>query len=135
MLTEESKKAIAQEMKKYKTKRAAVMPALTIAQNVARGVTAEDMLEIAEMLEIEPVVVNEVAKFYTMYNVEKKVGKYHIEICRNISCSLLQAERMISHLEMKLGIKVGGTTSDGRFTLSTAECLGSCGTAPMMQIN
>ncbi len=135
MLTEEAKKAIKEVMKRYKTKRAAVMPALTIAQDDVREVTAEDMLEIAEMLEIQPVIVNEVAKFYTMYNVQRKVGKYHIEVCHNISCNLLQAERIIAHIENRLNIKVGGTTTDGKFTLSTAECLGSCGTAPMMQIN
>jgi len=63
------------------------------------------------------------------------VGKYHVQICRNISCSLLGAEHLIEHVSKKLGVRPGETTPDGKFTLATAECLGSCGTAPVMQVN
>ena len=63
------------------------------------------------------------------------MGKYHVQICRNISCSLLGAEHLIGHVAGKLGVKPGGTTPDGKFTLSQVECLGSCGTAPVMQVN
>ena len=70
-----------------------------------------------------------------MYNVVDPVGKYHIQVCRNISCWLLGAEKIIAHIEKILDIKTGGTTADKRFSLKTVECLGSCGTAPMMQIN
>jgi NADH:ubiquinone oxidoreductase subunit E len=69
-----------------------------------------------------------------MFN-RRPVGKYHVQICRNISCSLLGAEHLIEHVSRKLGVRPGETTPDGKFTLSTAECLGSCGTAPVMQVN
>jgi NADH-quinone oxidoreductase subunit E len=63
------------------------------------------------------------------------VGKYHVQICRNISCSLLGAEHLIEHVSQKLGVRPGETTPDGKFTLTKVECLGSCGTAPVMQVN
>jgi len=69
-----------------------------------------------------------------MYN-RKPVGKYHVQICRNISCSLLGAEHLIDHVARKLGVRPGETTPDGKFTLAKVECLGSCGTAPVMQVN
>jgi NADH:ubiquinone oxidoreductase subunit E len=75
-----------------------------------------------------------VATFYTMYN-RKPVGKYHLQVCRNLSCSLMGAEHLIEHVAGRLGVRPGETTADGKFTLSTVECLGSCGTAPVMQVN
>jgi NADH-quinone oxidoreductase subunit E len=78
--------------------------------------------------------VRAVATFYTMFNKEP-VGKYHIQVCQNLTCSLLGAESLISYLEQKLGITCGQITPDGKFSLSRVECLGSCGTAPVMQIN
>ena len=87
------------------------------------------------LLDINPVEVQAAATFYTMYNVISAVGRYHIQVCQNISCTLLDAEQIIGHLEKSLGIKSGQTTADGKFSLTTVECLGSCGTAPMMQIN
>jgi NADH-quinone oxidoreductase subunit E len=69
-----------------------------------------------------------------MYN-RKPVGKYHVQVCRNLSCSLLGAEHLIEHVAKKLGVRPGETTPDGKFTLATVECLGSCGTAPVMQVN
>jgi NADH-quinone oxidoreductase E subunit len=135
MLAEKVKKDIEGVLRKYPKKRSAVMAALTIAQRERGHVTDEDMREIAGLLGINPVAVHEAGSFYTMYNVEKPVGRYHIQVCWNISCSLLGAEHLIEHIERLLGIKVGETTTDKRFTLTTVECLGSCGTAPMMQIN
>jgi NADH-quinone oxidoreductase E subunit len=135
MLSEDLKKDIEAEIKKYPTRRSSVMAALTMAQRDKGRVTAEDMCEIADLLGINPVDVHEMGTFYTMYNVERPVGKYHIQVCWNISCSLLGAEHLIEHIEKLLGIKLGETTPDKKFTLTTVECLGSCGTAPMMQIN
>lgn len=136
MLSEKVKQEIEAALKKYPNKRSAVMDALRIAQHANAGhVTKEDMEEIAKLLEMKTIEVNSAATFYTMYNVAKPVGKYHIQVCRNISCSLMGAEHIIKHMERTLSIKTGETTSDGKFTLSTVECLGSCGTAPMMQIN
>ncbi|MEK7773037.1 MAG: NAD(P)H-dependent oxidoreductase subunit E, partial [Deltaproteobacteria bacterium] len=84
---------------------------------------------------MQPAEVHAAATFYTMYNVNRPVGRYHIQVCRNISCSLMGAEHIVKHLERALNIKTGETTPDKKYTLSTVECLGSCATAPMMQIN
>ncbi len=136
MFTDKVKEEIQKALKKYPNKRSAVMDVLRIAQRERGGhLTREDMDEIGGLLEMRPVEVNAAASFYTMYNVEKPVGKYHIQVCRNISCSLLGAENLIKYMEKELNIKAGETTPDKKFTFSTVECLGSCGTAPMMQIN
>ncbi|MBI5328805.1 MAG: NADH-quinone oxidoreductase subunit NuoE [Deltaproteobacteria bacterium] len=127
---ENIKKAIA----KYPTKKSASMDALMIAQKECGHLTEDILLEIAHLLDMPPVQLNQVAAFYTMYN-KRPVGKYHIQVCTNISCSLLDSEHIVQFFSKRLGIKKGETTSDKKFTLSEVECLGSCGTAPMMQIN
>ena len=136
MLTEETREKIRTIQKRYPEKRSAVMDALMAVQRDSGGnLTKVDMVEIAAILDIKPVAVNEVAAFYTMYNFREPVGKYHIQVCRNISCAMMEAEEIIEHIKKVLGINIGETTKDNRFTLNTVECLGSCGTAPMMQIN
>jgi len=136
MITEEIREEILRVTAKYHSKKSAVMDALMLVQkHCENNLTRSDMVEIAGILDIKPNDVQAVASFYTMYNYKKPVGKYHIQVCRNLSCALLEAERIIAHIEDALGIKTGDTTADGLFTLSPAECLGSCGTAPMMQIN
>jgi len=136
MITDRIKEEILKKTAKYYNKKSAVMDALMLVQkDCDNNITRGDMEEIADILGIKPHEVNAVASFYTMYNYDKPVGRYHIQVCRNISCALLEAEAIIAHLEDVLGIKTGDTTSDDKITLSTAECLGSCGTAPMMQIN
>ena len=87
---------------------------------------------VASILEIAPIEVYEVASFYSMYNLQP-VGKCVLEVCRTSSCWLMGSEDIVKHLERKLHIKDGETTADGMFTLKTVECLGSCGTAPMLQ--
>jgi len=89
---------------------------------------------VAELLDLSEIEVAETVSFYT-YFPKEGVGKYHIQVCTNLSCMLLGAEELVHYLEEKLKIKAGETTPDGLFTLSTVECLGSCGTAPVMQIN
>jgi NADH-quinone oxidoreductase subunit E len=81
-----------------------------------------------------PIRVIEALTWYTMFDREPQ-GRHVIKVCRNIACSLRGSERVLEHLERRLGIKVGETTADGRFTLKTVECLASCGTAPAMQVN
>ena len=135
MLTEKLREEIKSKMSMYSTRRSTTMEALRLVQKEQGHITRDDMAEIARILGMTSVQVEEVASFYTMYNKERPVGRYHIQVCRNLSCSLLGAEHLIEYMERFLGIKVGETTGDGRFTLSTVECLGSCGTAPMMQIN
>lgn len=113
--------------------KSAVIPILHIAQAEFDGwLSAKVMDYVASLLNIQPIEVYEVASFYSMFNL-KPVGKCTLEVCRTSSCWLLGAEDIVSHIEKKLGIKEGQTTADGMFTLKTVECLGSCGTAPMLQ--
>ena len=121
-------------LKRYPDKEAAILPALHLAQREFGYVSDEAILRVAEILGFTPARIEGVATFYTMYN-RRPVGKYHVQICRNISCSLMGAEHLIEHVSKKLGIKPGETTPDGKFTLSKVECLGSCGTAPVLQLN
>ena len=121
-------------LSRYPDKDAVILPALHIAQREQGYVSDDAIVHIAELLGTSPARIEGVATFYTMYN-RKPVGKYHVQICRNISCSLLGAEHLIGHVSKKLGVKPGETTPDGKFTLTKVECLGSCGPAPVMQVN
>ncbi len=115
-------------------KRSAVMAALKAVQDQNGGwLTTELMDAVAEYLEMEPIAVYEVATFYSMYEL-KPVGRHKICICTNVSCLLCGSDDVVAHLENKLGIKLGETTADGRFTLKEVECLGACVGAPMLQI-
>ncbi|RLJ16665.1 NADH-quinone oxidoreductase subunit NuoE [bacterium endosymbiont of Escarpia laminata] len=115
-------------------KQSAVMAALRIVQDANGGwLTTELMNDVAAYLDMAPIAVYEVATFYSMYEL-KPVGKHKICICTNISCMINNSDRVVDHLEDRLGIKLGQTTEDGRFTLKEVECLGACGGAPMMQI-
>ena len=114
--------------------KSALLPVLHVAQAEFGGwLSPETMDYVASILKIKPVEVFEVASFYTMYNL-KPVGKCVLEVCQTSSCWLNGAEDIVKYIEKKLNIKVGETTKDGMFTLKVAECLGSCGTAPMFQI-
>ncbi len=121
-------------VEKLGNREAALIPVLYVAQDEFGWLSTEAMDLVAELLELPPPRVYGVATFYTMFNKEP-VGKYHIQVCTNLSCSLLGADHVMEYISAKLRIAVGETTPDGRFTLSSVECLGSCGTAPMMQIN
>ena len=119
---------------RYPDRNAVILPALHLAQKEFGYVSDEAIVYVAGLLGTSPAHIEGVATFYTMYN-RRPVGKYHVQICRNLSCSLMGAEALIAHVSAKLGIRPGETTPDGRFTLSEVECLGSCGTAPVMQVN
>jgi len=119
---------------KYPEKRSALIPSLQLVQKELGYLSAETVNEIAKIFDLSPVEVYEVTSFYTML-YKKPVGKYVIQVCTNISCLLCNAEEILAHLTKKLGIKPGETTSDKRFTLLEVECLGSCGTSPVVQIN
>ena len=113
--------------------KSALIPLLHLAQAEFDGwLSPEVMAYVASLLDIQPVEAYEVASFYSMFNL-KPVGKCVIEVCRTSSCWLVGAEDIVNHIERKLGIKNGQTSADGMFTLKTVECLGSCGTAPMLQ--
>lgn len=115
-------------------RQSAVMSALRIVQEEHGYLTSELMDSIAAYLDMAPIAVYEVASFYTMYE-HKPVGKHLVNVCTNISCLLRDSAAVVDHLQNKLGIKLGETTTDGRFTLRSVECLGACVNAPMMQVN
>jgi len=129
-------KALAEKIiKRYPEgkQKSALLPLLHLAQAEFGGwLSPQTMDYVASILNIKPIEVYEVASFYTMYNL-KPVGKCLIEVCRTGPCMLRGANDLVEHIENKLGIKEGETTADGQFTLKTVECLGSCGTAPMLQ--
>ncbi len=114
-------------------KKSALLPVLHIVQKESGWLSPEVMDKVAEILEIKPIEVYEVATFYSMYHT-KPVGKHVIEVCQTGPCMICGADKTIAYIETKLGIKVGETTADGLFTLKTVECLGACGYAPMFQI-
>jgi len=134
MLSETACRQIQALISKYPRKRSALIPSLQIAQKEIGYLNHDAMQEIARMFELSPNEVHEVISFYTMF-YRKPVGKYVILVCTNISCLLCNAEEILAHLTRKLGIKPGETTPDNKYTLMEVECLGSCGTSPVIQIN
>jgi NADH-quinone oxidoreductase subunit E len=115
--------------------KSALLPVLHIAQEELGGYLSVDMMDyVASLLGIQPIEVYEVATFYSMFYLDKK-GKYVIEVCRTGPCAVSGGEKIFEHLQEVLEIKPGETTPDGIFSLRVAECLGSCGTGPVMQVN
>jgi NADH-quinone oxidoreductase E subunit len=119
---------------RYPDKQSALLPLLHLVQRRDRWLEREALRAIAEELELPLIHVEDVATFYTMYNL-KPVGRHHLQVCGNLSCSLLGAADILAWLKQKYGISPGETDSDGRFTLTKVECLGACGGAPVVQID
>jgi NADH-quinone oxidoreductase subunit E len=119
---------------RYPTKRAAIMPTLWLAQEEFGWLSEDVLAYVAGLLDLSAAFTASVASFYTMY-YKRPVGTHHIQVCTNLSCALVGSDGIVDCLRQRLGIAVGETTPDGRFTLSVVECLASCGTAPMMQVN
>ena len=115
-------------------KQSAVMSALRIAQEEHGFLSPELMDAVAQYLDMPAIAVYEVATFYTMYEL-KPIGRNLINVCTNISCQLRDSAAVVTHLQTKLGIRLGDTTADGRYTVRSVECLGACVNAPMMQVN
>ena len=134
MLPESACQQIQELISKYPQKRSALIPSLHLVQKELGYISQDAMREIARIFEISPNEVHEVTSFYTMFH-RKPVGKYVLQVCTNISCQLCNAEGIMEHLVKKLGIKPGETTPDNKYTLLEVECLGSCGTSPVVQIN
>ena len=111
-----------------------VLPCLRRIQEDRGHVADEDIDGLSAWLGVPRIQIEEVLSFYTQFR-RAPVGRWHLQACRNISCSMRGAEGVIAHLERRLGIEPGQTTPDGRYTLSTVECLGSCGTAPVLMVN
>ena len=125
---------IDRHLAKYPVKRSAILPLMFIVQRERGYLDPAGVLYLANRLTLRITDIWEVATFYSMIYTEP-VGKYHIQVCKTLSCKIRGAGTITEHCSSKLGIKPGETTVDGRFTLSEVECLGSCGTAPMFQLN
>lgn len=134
-LSEEQEKKLTEILSRYPNKMAACIPALHLCQEANENWVNEDVIRfVAERLELSTSHVQGVATFYHLFNREKP-GKHQVWVCHTLSCALRGGESLVKHCEKKLGIHVGETTPDGKVTLRTAECLASCGTGPMMQVN
>ena len=114
-------------------KRSALIPLLFVIQRERGWIDNAGVNYLAKFLGLEVTDVWETATFYSMFNM-RPVGKYHIQVCKTLSCRIMGEPEITEHICNKLGVHVGETTDDGKFTVSLVECLGSCGTAPMMQI-
>jgi NADH-quinone oxidoreductase E subunit len=132
--TEDNKVKIENIVKKYPEKKAAVMPVLYIAQEQNGWISIEVMKEIAEVLSMPEEEVLGVVTFYTMYH-KKPAGKYHIQVCTNVSCMLRGGYEIFEAVKEKLKISNGERTEDGLFSLEEVECMGACGGAPMIAVN
>lgn len=130
----EALKKFEETVARYPKKEAAMLPVLYLAQQEFGHLSPEAVEYVATLMDQPPARVQGVVSFYSMYNT-KPIGRHHIQVCRTLPCALGGAEKITAALKQKLGIETGQTTTDGRFTLSEVECLASCGTAPMMQIN
>jgi len=134
MFSKSIEKEFQELLLKYPSKRSALIPALYIVQREMGFLKTEGIEYVAKLMGMSPAQVMEVASFYTMLFL-KPVGKNVLWVCHNLSCNLCGAEDVIQHLEKSLGVRAGETTADGLFTLFRQECLASCDTAPMMQVN
>ena len=119
---------------RYPHKRAALLPVLHLVQKECGFISPDAEEAVAGLLDIKPVQVREVVTFYTMF-FRRPVGRFHIQVCTNLSCSLLDGEKLLAHLQEKLGLKPGETSPDGKFTLSSVECLGACEQSPCLMVN
>lgn len=119
---------------RYPTKQAALLPALHLAQEEFGWCSDEVMLYIADQLGIPPIEVLETATWYTMYH-KTPPGKHCVYVCTNVSCYLNGADDLLAHVEQKLGVRAGQTTTDGKVSLFAVECLANCDKAPTAQIN
>lgn len=134
-LSEQGLAEVRKELARYEAKDSAIIPSLYIAQKENNGfITPEMISHLSQVMDIPEARINEVFTFYTMFN-QKPVGKYHVQVCTNISCALEGGREMAKYICHELGVKFDQVTTDGRFSVSKVECLGSCGTAPMMQVN
>ena len=134
VLTPERDKELDEILTRYPTRMAACIPALHLCQDQAGWISEDAILWVASRLDLPPAHVKGVVTFYTLFN-QQPVGKHQLWVCRTLPCALRGAGDVLHHCEKRLGIKPGETTADGQVTLRTAECLASCGTAPMIQVD
>ena len=138
MISESTKARFAKEVAKYPGndvgRQSAVMACLAIVQQELGHVSTDSEKVVADYLGMPAMAVHEVTTFYNMYN-QKPVGKFKLNVCTNLPCQLRNGQHALHHLERKLGIHMGETTSDGMFTLQQSECLGACADSPVMLVN
>lgn len=132
--TQQNLEKVDQILKKYPTKKAALMPLLWLAQEQNGFISGEVMKSVASILEVSLEEVLGVVTFYTMYH-QHEMGKYHFQVCTNVSCLLRGGYDIWNHVRSKLELENGQVTSDNKFSLEEVECMGSCGSAPMMAVN
>jgi NADH-quinone oxidoreductase E subunit len=133
MLNEENQKKIEELRKCYPTSQALVLPVLWMVQEQHGYISEEAMEYVGTLLNVPFSHIYGVVTFYSMLQ-EKVLGKHHVEVCTNVSCMLRGSTKILEHIEKRLGINVGETSSDRKWTLSETECMGSCSTAPMLAI-
>jgi NADH-quinone oxidoreductase subunit E len=133
-LSAEAEKQVAELIAKYPSAQSAIIPALHIAQEELGWVDERAVRWVAQRVGVPAVHVRSLASFYTMFHLTP-VGKYHIQVCRTLSCALSGARHIKEHLERRLGIGPGEVSADGMWSIEEVECLGSCGTAPVVEIN
>lgn len=132
--TQENEDKFQKLLPKYPTRQAVVLPALWLAMDQNGYITTEIMDYVARRLDQPPVAVYAVVEFYTMFHTSP-VGEHHIQMCRTLSCTMCGCEDLAELVKKKIGIGPGEVTADGRFSFEMVECLGSCGTAPMMRMD
>jgi NADH-quinone oxidoreductase subunit E len=134
-LSAERERELQEVLGRYPNKMAACIPVLHLCQEANDNWVSEDVVQfVAQRLDLSTAHVQGVVTFYTLFNREKP-GAHQVWVCQTLSCALRGSDRILRHCEKKLGVSVGHTTKDGKVTLRTAECLASCGTAPMMQVD
>ncbi len=133
-LTAERERELDDILPRYPTKMAACIPVLHVCQDQHGWISDEVVDYVAHRLDLPPAHVKGVVTFYSLFN-QKPVGKHQVWVCRTLPCALRGGVNLLHHCETRLGIHAGETTADGKITLRSAECLASCGTAPMMQVD
>src|SRR5215467_9039925 len=134
-LSAEAEQKLNDILSRYPNKMAACIPVLHLCQEANASWVSDEVIEfVAKKLDLPAAHVKGVVTFYTLFN-QHKPGKHQVWVCRTLSCALRGSDELLSHCERRLGIHVGETTADGLITLRTAECLASCGSAPMMQVD
>jgi NADH-quinone oxidoreductase subunit E len=135
VLSEAHERELNEILSRYPNKMAACIPVLHLCQNANDNWVSPEVIQfVSERLELSAAHVKGVVTFYTLFN-QHRPGKHQVWVCRTLSCALRGSDQILEHCQRRLGIEVGQTTPDGKFTLRTAECLASCGTAPMMQVD
>ena len=134
MIDRDTRKTIEGFMKKFPCRDSALLPSLCLIQKKNGYVSESDMEYLSGILNLPEARIFSTASFYSMLNL-KPGGKYHIQVCTNVSCSLIEKETLFDYISKKIGIRGGESTPDGLFSLEAVECLGACGSAPAMMIN